>query len=203
MRTLIIVDVQRDFLPGGPLAVPNGDEVIPVINRISPSFDLVIATRDWHPPDHGSFAASHPNRKIGDVIELNGLEQLLWPVHCVQSTPGAEFAPGLDTACCARVFDKGTDAGVDSYSGFFDNGRRQSTGLAEYLRLHAVGEVHVLGLALDYCVRFTALDAAILGFRTNVIADGCRAVEMHPGDGQRAREALRASGVNIIDSNYL
>ena len=203
MNALIIVDVQNDFLPGGALAVPRGDEVIPVVNGVSAKFELVVATQDWHPADHGSFAAQHPGRKQGDVIELNGLQQILWPAHCVQQTPGAAFAAGLDMTRVARVFQKGTDRGIDSYSGFFDNGRRRATGLGDYLKEQGVGSVYVLGLATDYCVKFTALDAAGLGFRTLLIEDGCRAVELHAGDAARAVEEMRSAGISVIRSAEL
>lgn len=197
-RALIWVDLQNDFLPGGALAVPAGDQVIAVANRLARDFSRVIATQDWHPADHGSFAAQHPGRVPGEVIELHGLPQVLWPVHCVQNTGGAAFAPGLETARIERVFPKGTDRTVDSYSGFFDNGRRVATGLGDYLRERGVEEVTVLGLATDYCVRFTALDAVSLGFRTRLVVEGCRAVELAPGDGARALEAMSAAGVELI-----
>lgn len=203
MNGLIIVDIQNDFLPGGALAVPNGDEVIPVANRISSRFELVVATQDWHPPNHGSFAANHPGKNVGEIIELNGLSQILWPVHCVQNTPGAALASDLDTAQIGRVFQKGTDPGVDSYSGFFDNGRRQATGLGDYLSQQGVRDVYVLGLATDYCVKFTALDAADLGFNTFLIEDGCRAVELKPGDAAKAIDELRSVGVRVIGSRNL
>ena len=134
MKTLILVDIQHDFCPGGALPVPGGDEVVPVANRLAAGFDLVVATQDWHPPDHGSFAANHPGKQPVEVIELAGLPQVLWPVHCVQGTAGAAIHSALDVARIGRVFRKGTDPTVDSYSGFFDNGKRQSTGLADYLR---------------------------------------------------------------------
>ncbi|MFQ5806018.1 MAG: bifunctional nicotinamidase/pyrazinamidase [Phycisphaerae bacterium] len=197
---LIIVDVQNDFLPGGALAVPKGEEVIPVANAVSPKLDLVVATQDWHPPDHDSFAANHPDKRPGDVIDLHGLRQILWPVHCVQNTRGAAFASDLDTSRVARVFQKGSDPGIDSYSGFFDNGRRRSTGLDDYLKERSVRDVYVLGLATDYCVKFTALDAADLGFRTFLIEDGCRAVELHPGDGPRAIQEMTHAGVGVVRS---
>lgn len=197
-RALIWVDLQNDFLPGGALAVPAGDQVIAVANRLARDFSRVIATQDWHPADHGSFAAQHPGRVPGEIIELHGLPQVLWPVHCVQNTGGAAFAPGLETARIERVFPKGTDRTVDSYSGFFDNGRRVATGLGDYLRERGVEEVTVLGLATDYCVRFTALDAVSLGFRTRLVVEGCRAVELAPGDGARALEAMSAAGVELI-----
>ncbi len=197
---LILVDIQNDFLPGGALAVPHGDAVIPVANGLQGRFDLVVATQDWHPPGHGSFAASHPGRQVGDEIDLHGLPQVLWPVHCVQHTRGAEFAPGLDTHGLARVFQKGIDPDIDSYSGFFDNGRRRSTGLGDYLKERGVTAVRVLGLATDYCVRATALDAASLGFDTHLVINGCRGVELHAGDIARAVEEMRAAGVQIEQS---
>ncbi len=198
MNAVILVDIQNDFLPGGTLPVPAGDEVIPVANRVAPHFELVVATQDWHPPDHGSFADNHSGAQPGDVIDLSGLEQVLWPVHCVQGTPGAAFPSELDTSSVARVFRKGTDPSVDSYSGFFDNGRRQATGLADYLKQQGVRGVYILGLATDYCVKFTALDAAELGFKTHVIEDGCRAVELKAGDAARSISELRDAGVIVL-----
>ncbi len=200
MNALLIVDLQNDFLPGGALAVTGGDEIIPVLNRLQPAFDLVVATQDWHPANHGSFAANHPGQTPGAMIEFHGLPQILWPTHCVQGTPGADFAPDLDRHGWARVFHKGTDPGIDSYSGFFDNGHRQATGLADYLRASGVIEVFVTGLATDYCVKFTALDAAQLGFRTHLIADACRGVNLQPGDVDRALAEMRAAGVAITTS---
>jgi nicotinamidase/pyrazinamidase len=197
MKSLIIVDVQNDFCPGGALPVPEGDRVVEVINRIQPGFDLVVATQDWHPAGHGSFAASHPGRSPGEQIELAGLPQILWPVHCVQGTWGAELHAGLDRSRIARVFHKGTDPGVDSYSGFFDNGRRTSTGLGEYLKDQGVTDVYVCGLATDYCVKATALDAAASGFKTHLLEDGCRGVELQPGDIERAIDAMREQGVIV------
>jgi len=200
VTALILVDIQNDFLPGGALAVPHGDAVIPVANHLQGRFDLVVATQDWHPPNHGSFAASHPGRHPGDVIDWHGLSQVLWPVHCVQDSRGASFASGLDTHGLARVFQKGTDPDIDSYSGFFDNGRRKATGLGEFLKARGVASVHVLGLATDYCVRATALDAASLGFDTHLVVDGCRGVELHPGDIARAVEEMHIAGVRIVQS---
>jgi len=203
MNTLIVVDVQNDFLPGGALAVPRGDEVIPVINALMPRFKLVVATQDWHPPDHGSFASQHPGRCVGDVVDLSGLPQTLWPDHCVQNTPGAALAPSLDAARIARVFHKGTNREIDSYSGFFDNGQRRSTGLGEYLRERGVTSVCLAGLATDYCVKFTALDARRLGFHTRVVLEGVRGVELHPGDCERALEEMRTAGVQVVSLDGL
>lgn len=200
MKALILVDIQNDFLPGGALAVPDGDAVVPVANRIMTAFDCVIATQDWHPANHGSFAANHPGRMPGEVINLHGLQQILWPTHCVQRTRGAEFAPGLDQSHVASVFQKGVDPSVDSYSGFFDNDQRRATGLGDFLQEAGATEVFVLGLATDYCVKFTALDARNLGFKTILIEDGCRGVNLKPGDVDRAMEELRRAGVEIINS---
>ncbi len=200
MKALILVDLQNDFMPGGALPVPHGDQVIPVANRVQHSFDLVVATQDWHPRDHGSFAANHPGRQPGDVIDLNGLEQVLWPVHCVQETTGAAFAPALDAHRVKRTFRKGTDPAIDSYSGFFDNGQRKSTGLSQYLRDNGVADLYILGLATDYCVKFTALDARRLGFDTHVIEDACRGVELRAGDGRAALEEMSRDEVTIIGS---
>jgi nicotinamidase/pyrazinamidase len=166
MRALVLVDIQNDFVPGGALPVPEGDKVVPIANRVQPLFDLVVATQDWHPQNHGSFAANHPGKHPGEVIDLNGLPQILWPVHCVQGTPGAEFVPGLEMRQVASIIHKGTDPEIDSYSGFFDNGHRKATGLEAYLKSQGVDDVYVMGLATDYCVKFTVLDAVQQGFRT-------------------------------------
>ncbi len=195
MKALIIVDVQNDFVDGGALAVPSGSEVVPIINALQSGFDLIVATQDWHPPDHASFAANHPGKKQYDRIDLHGLPQTLWPVHCVQGTPGADFAPGLERTRWDRVCQKGTDPEIDSYSGFFDNGHRRATGLGDYLRGRSVEEVTVVGLATDYCVKFTALDARGLGLRVRLITDACRGVEIQPGDIARALKEMHAAGV--------
>jgi nicotinamidase/pyrazinamidase len=200
MRALILVDLQYDFMPAGALAVADGDATVPVANALIPQFELVVATQDWHPPDHGSFVTQHPESTVGAQIQLEGLQQTVWPVHCVEHTRGAELHDQLDRSGIARVFHKGTARGVDSYSGFFDNARRKGTGLAEYLKGRAVDEVFVMGLATDYCVKYTALDASDLGFRTHLIADGCRAVNLTVGDDRRALEECRAAGVHIVDS---
>jgi len=197
MKALIIVDVQNDFVPGGALAVRDGDRVVPVINQLQSAFELVLATQDWHPAEHGSFAANHPGRAPGEQIQLNGLPQILWPVHCVQNTPGAEFVRELDTRRVQAVFQKGTDPGIDSYSGFFDNGHRKATGLDAYLKARQVAAVYICGLATDYCVKFTALDARQLGFDTHVVEDATRGVNLQAGDVERALDEMRAAGVKI------
>lgn len=201
-KALILVDLQNDFCPGGALAVSRGHETIAVANRLAPHFELVVATQDWHPADHGSFAANHAGAEPYQVIDLHGLPQVLWPVHCVQDSAGARFHDEL-VVTPARVFPKGTDPTVDSYSGFWDNGRRRSTGLAGWLREQGVRSVYVMGLATDYCVKFTALDAAAEGFATYLIEDGCRAVELHPGDSDRAIDEVRAAGGVVVTSTQL
>jgi nicotinamidase/pyrazinamidase len=200
MRALVIVDIQNDFLSGGALAVREGDEVIPVINALAPRFDLVLATQDWHPLDHGSFAANHPGRQPGETIILAGLPQILWPVHCVQGTQGAEFSSLLNRSHIRAVFHKGIDPEIDSYSGIFDNGKRRSTGLSEYLSKEQVKEIFIAGLALDYCVKFTALDAIDLGLQTWVVRDACRAVNLKPDDGELAIAEMQAVGVHVVSS---
>jgi nicotinamidase/pyrazinamidase len=203
MKALILVDLQYDFVPGGALAVPNGDQVIAVANAVQSKFDLVVATQDWHPPNHGSFAANHPGKKVGEVIDLNGLPQILWPVHCVQNAPGAALLSSLNTAGIARIFQKGTDPQIDSYSGFFDNGHRKATGLGDYLSKQRVSAVYVMGLATDYCVKFTALDSLGLGFETYLIEDGCRGVNLKPNDSADAIEAMKKAGVVVTTSAAL
>ena len=200
MTALIIVDVQTDFLPGGPLGVPGGDAVVPVINGIADRFDLVVATQDWHPPAHGSFAANHPGRSPGEVVELHGLPQVLWPTHCVRGTRGADLGAALCGDRIEAIFRKGTDPAVDSYSGLFDNGHRRSTGLADYLRGRGVTAVAVCGLATDYCVKFTALDAVAEGFAVSLIEDASRGVDLRPGDVAAAVEQMRRAGVRVADS---
>lgn len=195
MKTLLIIDVQNDFIAGGALPVPGGEQVVPIINDLQRRFDLVVATQDWHPPDHGSFAANHPGKQPGDTIDLTGLPQTLWPVHCVQGTPGADFAPGLSRDLWEHVTRKGTDPGTDSYSGFFDNGHRQATGLENFLRMRGVEELWLAGLATDYCVKYTALDARAAGFRVHLVQDACRGVELRPGDTAHALEEMRTAGV--------
>jgi nicotinamidase/pyrazinamidase len=197
MKALLLIDIQNDFLPGGALAVPAGDEVIAVANRLMPEYELVIATQDWHPANHGSFASQHVGRSIGEIKQVHGLEQILWPDHCVQGSPGAELAAELDRESIHHMVQKGTDPTVDSYSGFFDNARRKSTGLAEFLRTKDVDEIHVLGLATDYCVSATVLDGLDLGFRVVLLAEGTRGVELRNGDCERAIEEMREAGAVI------
>ena len=203
MKALIIVDLQNDFLPDGALPVPDGDEVIPVANELQRHFRLVVATKDWHPPNHGSFAANHKGKKTGDRVILDGIEQILWPKHCVQNTHGAEFAADFDTSRIAHVFHKGVDPLIDSYSTFFDNAHRRHTGLAHYLKERSIKDIYVLGLALDYCVKYSALDACQLGLNTHVILDGCRGIDLEPGDIDRALDEIERAGARILKSSDL
>ncbi len=197
MKALLLIDIQNDFLPGGPLAAPHGDEVVPVANRLMDEFPLVIATQDWHPAEHRSFASQHLGRQVGQVIDLDGLDQVLWPDHCVQDTPGAELSPALRRDAIRHIVRKGTDPRIDSYSGFFDNARRRATGLHEVLKREGVEEVHLVGVATDYCVRATALDALEHGYRVVVHRCGVRGVDLQPGDSERALEEMRAAGAEI------
>lgn len=203
MKALILVDIQNDFVPGGALAVPEGDRIIPLVNRLQKDFDLVVATRDWHPTNHGSFASNHTGTKPGDVVELNGLQQILWPDHCIQNTKGSEFVSTLDTSRIAKVFYKGTDPDIDSYSTFFDNAQRKSTGLENFLKGKGIKEVYIAGLATDYCVKYSTLDAIRLGFETTVILDACRGVNLQPDDSDKAVEEMKQAGVKIVESKDL
>ena len=200
MKALLLVDIQNDFLPGGAMPVPAGDEVISPANRAQPFLDLVVATQDWHPPEHVSFASNHAGKRPGDVVRCEGIEQILWPEHCVQNTAGAEFPAELNVDRVDSVFLKGTDPKIDSYSGFFDNGHWKQTGLDEHLRRRGVADVYVLGLATDYCVKFTALDARQLGYRVFLLADGCRAVNLDRHDAAKAMAEMRAAGIEILET---
>ena len=203
-KALIVVDVQPDFLPGGALAVADGDAILAPLARLmrAKRFPLVVATQDWHPPGHVSFASSHPGRKPYDRIDVHGREQVLWPDHCVQGTPGAELAPSLPWESVSAVIRKGTDPAVDSYSGFRNNwdarGERPPTGLAGYLREREIGEVFVCGLARDYCVRWTAEDARDLGFETTIIWDLTRSVD--PSGDDALREECVRLGIRLVES---
>jgi nicotinamidase/pyrazinamidase len=198
LNALILVDIQNDFVPGGALPVNEGGQIVPIVNRIQSQFDLVVATQDWHPANHGSFAANHPGKKPGEVIELGGLRQILWPVHCVQNTVGAAFVPALNMKQVAEVFQKGTDALIDSYSEFFDNGHRKATGLGDFLKARKVTDVFIAGLATDYCVKFTALDAIGLGFKTHLVEEACRGVNLKSGDVAKAIEEMAVAGVKMV-----
>lgn len=177
MKALIIVDVQNDFLPGGALEVPKGDDIIPVINSLIMDYPLVVATQDWHPQNHQSFASQHAEHQTFDLIDLNGLPQILWPDHCIQGSAGADFAADLNTKPIEAIFRKGMDKDIDSYSGFYDNGRRKATGLAGYLKERGVSEVHICGLAADFCVYFTAMDSLQENLKTVILSKATKAID--------------------------
>jgi nicotinamidase/pyrazinamidase len=196
MRALIIVDMQNDFTSGGKLEVPGGETIVPVINQLAHGFDLVVATQDWHPPAHKSFASNHPGKKAFDTIILDGLNQVLWPDHCVQGSRGAEFHPDLTMLAVEAIFRKGMDSSIDSYSGFYDNGHKKATGLAGYLKSRQISSVYVCGLAGDYCVFFTARDAIREGFNTFLIEDATRSI--NAADFDNAKKEIAGSGGKII-----
>jgi len=203
MKTLILVDIQNDFCPGGALPVAKGNTVVPVANHLMPKFELVVATQDWHPADHKSFASQNKNVSIGDVFDLNGTQQVAWPDHCIQNTHGAELVAELNKDHVTKIFRKGTNTEIDSYSGFFDNDHRNATGLGKFLKEKNASEIFIMGLATDYCVKFTALDAIKLGFKTKLIIDGCRGVELNPGDIETAIEEMKNAGVEIVRSTEI
>jgi nicotinamidase/pyrazinamidase len=196
MKTLLIVDVQNDFTPGGSLEVPNGDEIVPEINELQDDFDLIIATQDWHPEGHKSFASSHDNKEPFDEIEWKGLDQILWPDHCVQDSKGSQFHPDLNTKRVEAIFRKGMDMDIDSYSGFYDNGHEKSTGLAGYLRERKVSELTICGLAADVCIYFTLKDALKEGFNTVLVKNGTRALDDEKFEEQL--KELKGKGLKVV-----
>jgi nicotinamidase/pyrazinamidase len=199
---LIVVDVQVDFLPGGALAVPDGDAVIEPINRLAKRFRHVVLTQDWHPEGHASFASSHPAKQHFEMTDLHYGPQVLWPDHCVQGTSGAEISRDIDIPHAQLVIRKGYNAGIDSYSGFKEADRQTSTGLAGYLKERGFRRVFCAGLALDFCVAWTALDAAEAGFGTYLIEDASRAIDTNGSLG-KARQELEAAGIHTINSNQI
>jgi len=203
MKALLIVDVQNDFLPGGALAVPQGDAIIPVINNIQQHFKLIVATRDWHPANHGSFASNHDNRQVGEVIRLHGQEQVLWPDHCVQGSPGAEISPLLNQGLINNVIFKGSDPDIDSYSAFYDNGHLKETGLHAYLKRNGITSLFVCGLAADYCVYYTVKDALLLGYEANLLTDATRGVNLQPEDTDKAFKDMEKRGARLMTSTEL
>lgn len=196
MKTLIIVDAQIDFMPGGALEVKHGDDIIPVINKIIPEFDLVVATQDWHPENHKSFASNHKDKDPFDSISLNGLQQTLWPDHCVQGTNGASFHQQLNMNAVEAIFRKGMNAEIDSYSGFYDNGHQKTTGLDGYLRVKGADELYFCGLAADICVYYTMLDALKENFKVNLLKNATKPLNLE--DFLKQIDELQAKGVKII-----
>jgi len=201
MKTLIIIDVQNDFLPGGSLAVPGGDEIIDLINRLQEKFELIIATQDWHPDSHSSFAANHLGKSEFESIQLHDQEQVLWPVHCVQNSQGAEFSSLLQTSKIEAIFRKGMNPELDSYSGFYDNAYEKSTGLAGYLKEKKAEDLYFCGLAADYCVYFSIIDALNQGFNATLIEDATRAID--PSKFEVLKIEIIKKGGTILKSTDL
>jgi nicotinamidase/pyrazinamidase len=198
MKTLVLIDVQNDFMPGGPLEVPEGNLIIPVINNCLGYFDLVVATQDWHPKNHKSFASDHLNKKPFDRIILNGIHQTLWPDHCIQGTKGAELHKDIHSERIAAIFRKGMDTEVDSYSGFYDNNHQLSTGLSGYLKEKGVSEIYFCGLASDICVYYSILDAVLEGFSATLIEDASR--PLFPEKFDDIKCEIAKQGVLIVTS---
>ena len=194
---LVVIDVQNDFCPGGALAVPDGDAVVPLINRLAGRFAHVLLTQDWHPAGHASFASSHPGRAPFETIELAYGPQTLWPDHCVQQSPGAAFHPGLDLPQAELIIRKGYDPAIDSYSAFFENDQETATGLTGYLRTRGMERLFLAGLATDFCVAFSAVDAAREGFEVSVIEDACRAIDLE-GSLAAARARMAEAGARLV-----
>lgn len=201
-NTLIIVDVQNDFCPGGALAVAGADEIIPLVNRISPGFDKVIATQDWHPAGHTSFAKTH-NKQPYEEIVIGGVKHYLWPEHCVPGTFGADFHKDLDLTHTDLIIRMGTDPMIDSYSAFLEHDKKTETGLRHYLKGLNLNNLFLCGLATDYCVFFSAMDAADMGFQVTVIIDACRGVDMPAGNVEQAVEAMKKRGIRIATHDSL
>ena len=201
MRALLLIDIQNDFLPGGALAVPEGNAIFPIVNKLQEQFDLVVATQDWHPQNHKSFASNHSGKNNFEMIKLQGLDQVLWPDHCLQGSKGAEFSEAVDMSRVETIFRKGMNPTIDSYSGFYDNGHLKSTGLTDYLRGREVTEVYVAGLAADYCVYFTAKDALQEGFETYIIEDATRAIS--PEGFEKAKADVESKGGKLVQSHTL
>lgn len=198
MKTLVIIDVQNDFMPTGSLPVPNGDKIVPIINSIQDKFDLVVAAQDWHPQDHVSFASNHEGKVPFDTIELYGKDQTLWPNHCIQNTEGAKFHPDLNTERWEAVFRKGTDKTIDSYSAFYDNGHLKSTGLAEYLKEMGTSQLYLCGLAGDICVYFSVYDAFKEGFACFFIEDASQPLDSQ--NMEKLKQEMEYLGIQIISS---
>lgn len=201
MKTLIVVDAQNDFMPSGSLPVPNGDEIVSVINAMQPKFDLVVASQDWHPQNHISFASNHPGKSVFDIIEIEEQSQTLWPDHCVQNTDGALFHPKLETACWETIFRKGTDPSIDSYSAFYDNGHLKSTGLAGYLKEKGTSQLFFCGLAADICVYYSIFDAFKKGFACFFIEDASKALDIE--GFKKLKEEMVYHGIQIISSKEI
>ena len=196
MKTLVIIDIQNDFLKNGSLEVPYGNEVIEPINQIMKNYELVIGTKDWHPLNHISFASNHPGKKIGDVIKVDDLDQVLWPDHCVQKSKGSDFPETLNYEKINKVFRKGINSQIDSYSGFYDNAKIRSTGLSEYLKVKNVKSIDFVGLVTEYCVKFSVLDSINENFKTRVILKGIKGINIKASN--KAVDEMKSKGVDLL-----
>ena len=196
MKVLVIIDVQNDFLINGSLEVPDGNDVIEPINEIIKNYALVVATKDWHPLDHVSFASNHQGKKIGDVVKVNNLDQILWPVHCVQESKGSDFPTTLNIKAINKIIYKGTNSQIDSYSGFHDNGKIRSTGLSDYLKAKNVTSIDYVGLVTEYCVKFTVFDSIKEGFRSRVILKGIKGINLE--ESNKALKEMRSKGIDLL-----
>ncbi len=200
---LLIIDIQNDFCPGGALAVEKGDAIVPLVNELQKSFKHIIATQDWHPKDQVSFASNHDKAEPYDTITIDGMEQVLWPDHCVQGTHGADFHPDLDTTGPRLIVRKGMKRDVDSYSAFFENDKKTRTGLDGYLKNLNISNLYLAGLATDYCVFFSAMDAATLGYNTHVIIDATKGIDVPNNNIEKSVSAMEEKGIKIIYSKEL
>ena len=196
MKALVIVDVQNDFLINGSLAVPSGNDVIEPINQIINNYTLVVATKDWHPQDHVSFASNHLGKKIGDVVKVDNLDQILWPDHCVQKTKGSDFPATLNSTTINKIIYKGINTQIDSYSGFHDNGKIRSTGLSDYLKTNNVTFIDYVGLVTEYCVKYTVLDSIEEGFKTRVILNGIKGINLE--ESNKALNEMQSKGIDLL-----
>ena len=196
MKALVIIDVQNDFLINGSLEVPSGNDVIEPINEIINNYALVVATKDWHPSDHVSFVSSHPGKKIGDVVKVNNIDQILWPEHCVQESKGSDFPTTLNFKAINKIIYKGTNSLIDSYSGFYDNGKIHSTGLSDYLKTNNVTSIDYVGLVTEYCVKFTVFDSIEEGFKTRVILKGIKGINFE--ESNKALKEMRSKGIDLF-----
>ena len=196
MKALVIVDVQNDFLINGSLEVPRGNSVIEPINQIIMNYSLVVATKDWHPLDHVSFASNHPGKRVGDVVKINNFDQILWPKHCVQESKGSDFPATLNSKTINKIIYKGANSQIDSYSGFYDNGKICSTGLSNYLKANNVTSIDYVGLVTEYCVKFTVLDSIEEGFKTSVILNGIKGINLE--ESNKALKEMKSIGIDLL-----